>query len=145
MLLNGELVCWKSYKQKCTAVSSTEAEYIALSEFVRELSNLRCVAVELGMKREATIIFEDNQACTKWTKDVRKRTKHIDVRYHISREAVRNQEMELKCCPPKHMIDDALTKPFGPRKFAYLTQMMQTVNRRQNENHMATRFAEAEC
>ena len=50
---------------------------------------------------------------------VGKRIKHIDVRYLISRDAVKNQEIELKYCPPKFVIADALTKRLGPQKFAY--------------------------
>ena len=124
VLLNGGIITWKSYKQKCTAVSSTEAEYIALSECVQKLRYVRKVANELGMDENTTIVYEDNQACMKWAEVQGKRTKHIDVRYHVSREAVENKEVALKYCPSKEMIADALTKPLGPEKYSYLVTKM---------------------
>ena len=40
-------------------------------------------------------VYEDNQECIKWTEVCWKRTKHIDVRYHVPREAVKNNEVAL--------------------------------------------------
>ena len=84
VLLNDGIVTWISYKQKCTAESSTEAEYIALWECVQKLRYVRSVEHELGMDQNATIVHEYNQACIKWAETRGKRTKHIDVRYHVS-------------------------------------------------------------
>lgn len=91
------------------------------------------------------MIFEGNQACVKWTKDGGKRTKYIDVRHHILRDAVRNQQIDSKYFPTKYMIADAFTKPLEPNDFAYLTQIMQIVNGRKGQYQMETCFDEAEC
>ena len=124
VLLNGGIVTWKSYKQKCTTVSSTEAEYIALSECAQKLHYERKVAHELGMDENTMIAYEDIQTCMKWAEVQVKRTEHIDVRYHKSREAVESKEVARKYCPSKEMIADAFTKPLGPEKYRYLVTKM---------------------
>ena len=65
--LCGSTVAWKSMKQTAVALSTTEAEYIALAETVREIIWLRRILLKLGFPQTApTIVKEDNQACISW-------------------------------------------------------------------------------
>lgn len=48
-LLGGGPISWESRKQKTTALSSTEAEYMALSEATKEAIHLRSFIIELGL------------------------------------------------------------------------------------------------
>lgn len=59
---------WNSYKQKSTALSLTEAEYIAIADCVRKISIVRRVLKELGLSisETPTKVFEDNLSCVSW-------------------------------------------------------------------------------
>ena len=63
LLLNCGTVTSKPYKQKCDSGISTEAEYIALSQFIRELRYLRKFMNELGVDTGTAVVYEDNQEC----------------------------------------------------------------------------------
>ena len=76
-------------KQKFVALSSSEAEYMALSESTKEAVWLSRVYSEiLERKGEAIRIHCDNQGCIALAKNPVQhgRTKHIDKRYHFIRE-----------------------------------------------------------
>jgi hypothetical protein len=66
------------------------------------------------LQLEATPIYEDNQACIKIAKNdvVQARTKHINIRYHFSRQAVKSGEVKLIYCPTELVLADALTKHY---------------------------------
>ena len=59
----GGPVSWKIRKQECVALSTAEAEYIALSSAAQETVWIRCLISELGTELEGpTTLMEDNQA-----------------------------------------------------------------------------------
>ena len=62
-MLSGGAISWSSRKQKCVALSTAEAEYVALSGAVPECIWLRQLEAELGSTSEVPIlILEDNQS-----------------------------------------------------------------------------------
>uniref|UniRef100_A0AAV1UU28 Polyprotein n=1 Tax=Peronospora matthiolae TaxID=2874970 RepID=A0AAV1UU28_9STRA len=91
-ILNNGYVSWRSKKQSTVALSSTEAEYMALTEAAQEAIWLKALLCELDEMRsdEAVKIYEDNQGSIALAKnpEFHKRTKHIDIRYHFVREKV---------------------------------------------------------
>ncbi|TJX47833.1 Ty1/Copia family ribonuclease HI, partial [Soehngenia saccharolytica] len=62
-MMNGGCISWRSKKQRTVALSSTEAEYMALSEATQEAVWLKVFLCELGemASDEAVKIYEDNQ------------------------------------------------------------------------------------
>eukprot|EP00795_Rhopilema_esculentum_P016954 gene16954-8450_t len=83
-------ISWKSKKQSTVALSSCEAEYIALAEATKEIIYLRalCVAMEIKQQKP-TALFCDNQGAISLTSERSKqhqRTKHIDNKYHFLKE-----------------------------------------------------------
>lgn len=63
-LFNKALICWNSKKQNSVAASSTEAEYMALFEGVKEAMFFKQLAESIGIKIDRPIpIFEDSQGC----------------------------------------------------------------------------------
>ena len=72
------------------------------------------------------MIFEDNQACIAITKNslVNTRSKQIDIKYHLNREKMENEEVDLKYCPKAEMIADVLTKPLPAPQHRELTMQM---------------------
>jgi hypothetical protein len=122
LLANGPIT-WKSQKQQTVALSSTEAEYIALSQTVKECIWLRSLLKFLVLNIIGpTVIKEDNQSSMKLAKNAvfHARTKHIDIRYHFTREVVERQEITMEYCPTSTMIADMLTKYLPLQQYKFL-------------------------
>lgn len=112
--LNGGTISWRSLKQSSTALSSTEAELIALSEAMKELIWIRDLLEEIKQPfKQPIVIFEDNESVRKIVKGTSKsnRTKHINVRYHFIRDYIKNGMVTCEYCPTEEMTADLLTKP----------------------------------
>jgi hypothetical protein len=126
--MNGGAVSWKSQHQPTVALSTAEAEYMALTAAIQEAIFLRQLLDSMGVKQlEPTMIFEDNQACIALSKNslVNARSKHIDIKYHFNREKVESGEVVLKYCPSAEMIADVMTKPLpAPQHRALIKLMM---------------------
>uniref|UniRef100_A0AAV1VAR2 Reverse transcriptase Ty1/copia-type domain-containing protein n=1 Tax=Peronospora matthiolae TaxID=2874970 RepID=A0AAV1VAR2_9STRA len=120
-MMSGGCISWKSQKQRTVALSSTEAEYMALSEATKEAVWLKVLLGELGemTSDEAIKMYEDNQGSIALAKnpEFHKRTKHIDIRYHFVREKVESGEVVLEYCPTQDMLADMMTKPIAAVQF----------------------------
>ncbi|WJX13388.1 hypothetical protein P8452_03779 [Trifolium repens] len=83
----GGAVAWQSKLQKCVALSTTEAEFIAIVEASKELLWLRKFAMELGVKQEKYVLFCDNQSVIHLSKNssFHSRSKHIDRKFEFCR------------------------------------------------------------
>ena len=77
-------VSWQSKLQKCVALSTTEAEYIAATEAAKEMLWMKIFVQELGLMQDEYVVFCDSQSAMDLSKNTsyHSRTKHIDVRYH---------------------------------------------------------------
>lgn len=112
--LNGGVISWSCRKQTCVSLSSTEAEFIALSDTCQETIWLRRLLVDMHeAMKNPTLIYEDNQSCLKIIKEEKfsNRTKHIDTRFHFVKDHVEKGHIHCKFCPTEIMIADILTKP----------------------------------
>ena len=127
MMNNGCISC-RSKKQSTVALSSTEAEYMALTEATQEAVWLKAFLCELGEMKsdEAVKIYEDNQGSIALAKnpEFHKRTKHIDIRYHFVREKVEDGQVLLQYCATKDMKADMMTKPIPAVQFEYLRNIL---------------------
>ncbi|XP_046750287.1 secreted RxLR effector protein 161-like [Diprion similis] len=80
--LSGGPVTWSSKRQKSIALSTTEAEYVALSLAGKEATWLRVLLRDIEYQCEnPTVIHVDNQSAIRLAKnpEFHQRTKHIDV------------------------------------------------------------------
>lgn len=134
-MTNGACITWRSKKQPITTTSSMEAEFVALSSAVKEALWIRKLNIELLNDTEAVEVFEDNQACIRFSHDFihSDRTKHIDVRYYFVRENVEEKKIKLTYCPTTEMIADVLTKPLGSVLFVKFIQLLGLKERIQNQ------------
>uniref|UniRef100_A0AAV1VFB9 Copia protein n=1 Tax=Peronospora matthiolae TaxID=2874970 RepID=A0AAV1VFB9_9STRA len=126
--MNNGCISWRIKKQRTVALSSTEAEYMALTEATQEAVWIKAFLCKLGeMKNdEAVKIYEDNQGSIALVKnpEFHKRTKHIDIRYHFVREKVADGQVLLQYCATKDMKADLMTKPISAAQFDYLRGML---------------------
>jgi hypothetical protein len=108
---------------KIIALSSTEAEYVALCYATAEVIFLRELMKQLGfIYKQPSTIFEDNLPCIKMIYGQLKHhtTKHINTRFHFTKEQVQLNNVEIVYCPTSDMIADILTKPLQAEAFERL-------------------------
>ncbi|CAI7897058.1 unnamed protein product [Closterium sp. NIES-54] len=118
--LLGAAVSWQSKKQPTVALSSTEAEYMALTQGAMEAIWLRRLLAELGHPQpNPTPLFCDNQAAISLSHNavLHGRTKHIEVKHHFIREAVEKGEIKLTYVSTKAQPADFFTKPLPKDSF----------------------------
>lgn len=128
--ISGGAVTWKSKKQSCVALSTAEAEYVALASAAQESIWLRKLTAELGSPPKApTTIFEDNQSAIAMSKNPQfhGRAKHIDIKFHFIREHVMNGTVKLEYCPTKEMTADIFTKGLSREQFCKLRSKVGVV------------------
>lgn len=101
------------------ALSSTESEFIAAAECCKEALYLQNLIGELCGHRIGIKLNMDNQSTIRIieTGDFRKRSKHIDVRYHFICEKVNIGLLKLCYCPSELQTADILTKLLNMNKF----------------------------
>ena len=101
-LMAGGAISWLSQKQTTVALSTAEAEYMALGSAAQEAIWLRHLLSDLQVNTDdPTEIFEDNQGAIAMAKNPigHKRTKHIDIKHHFIRENVQAGTVTLTYCP----------------------------------------------
>ncbi|GKD77780.1 retrovirus-related pol polyprotein from transposon TNT 1-94 [Tanacetum coccineum] len=101
--LGDRLVSWSSKRQKSAAISSTEAEYIAMS---------RCCAQILWMRSQLT---DYGLGFNKIPM-----SKHIDIRFHFIKEHVENGVIELYFVNTEYQLADIFTKALARERIEFL-------------------------
>ncbi|KAG7583644.1 Retrotransposon gag domain [Arabidopsis suecica] len=89
--IGGNLVTWRSKKQKVVSLSSAEAEYRAMRKLTTELMWLKALLKDFGIDTPKPITMHcDNQAAIHIASNsvFHERTKHIEVDCHKVREQV---------------------------------------------------------
>ena len=152
LLLCGCPVAWLSKKQATVALSSAEAEYMAISQALREVKWIHALLARCGLRQppanqekhkakqlqgassasarvsvsprkaireqvHPTPIRTDNQSAAAMcmsTGGLHSRTKHIDVRHHFIRDAVKSGEVELRVGPKLGAAGRHLHQAIGP-------------------------------
>jgi hypothetical protein len=115
----GGAVAWQSRLQKCVALSTTEAEFIAITEACKELLWLKKFLQELGFVQDKYVLFVDSQSVIHLGKNptFHNRSKHIDVRYHWIRDVLDAKLLELAKVHTDDNGSDMMTKALSRGKF----------------------------
>lgn len=101
------------------ALSSTEAEYVALTEAAKEIIHLTDFLVELGFQNLSNgVLFNDNIGAKKLAENptYHARSKHIDIRHHFVREAVMDGRVSVQHISTEDMAADVMTKGLSKEK-----------------------------
>lgn len=124
--IGGTAISWRSKKQSCVALSTAEAEYMALASAAQEAIWMQQLVGDLNSKQtNSMVIYEDNQSaiCMSKNPQFHGRAKHIGIKYHFIREQVEKGTVVLKYCPSKDMVADMLTKGLTKDQFNKLRTM----------------------
>ena len=129
LLANGS-IAWCSKREGCTADSTTEAEFVAMAESVKEAIWLRCLLHSLGFPSQApTPIFSDNQGALQLVKNPKyhKRTKHIETKYYLVREKYERRQIDVFYVHTTQQLADILTKALPRDSFQRLCDLQGIV------------------
>jgi hypothetical protein len=111
-------IAWRTFKEKCVSLSTMESEYLALSETVKDSLFYSRVVDELtGIVnfKYNSLIYCDNMSAIDFSKSSieKRRTKHIDIRYHFIRELICNKSIQVVYINTKDNLADYFTKAFN--------------------------------
>src|SRR5207244_1654397 len=119
-----------SKKQTTVALSTAEAEYMAISAAVQEVMWLTQLLQELHFKPTLPTTFHSDNKKTAIAiseNDVNhSRAKHIDIRHHFVREAIKNQVIKMHWVATTEQIADIHTKALTSVIFTRLRDKMMT-------------------
>ena len=119
----GAIISWKSKKQATVALSTCEAELMALAMAMQEALWLKGVLEELKILTPGTPvkIHEDNKGTKSLVEDAKfsDRTKHIDIKYLRIREEIARGFIKVVYCHTSKMIADILTKPLKNKAYEH--------------------------
>ena len=136
LMLNGGPVVYKSKYQRTVALSTSEAEYMALSMCTQDVLWVRTMLADLGFEqKKSTVIWEDNQGAIALATNpgYHARTKHVDIRHHFIREKVLNGDIRVMYKETEHQLADILTKALGTKRLQYLHTAMGIMEHKKRE------------
>ncbi|GJR58552.1 retrovirus-related pol polyprotein from transposon TNT 1-94 [Tanacetum coccineum] len=122
--LGDKLVSWMSKKQDCTAMSSAEAEYVALSASCAQVMWMRTQLQDYGFNYNKIPLYCDSQSAIAISCNPvqHSRTKHIHTRYHFIKEQVENGIIKLYFVRTEYQLADMFTKALPEERFQYLVR-----------------------
>lgn len=125
---NGGAISWASKLQRTVALSTVEAEYIALATTCQEalwLQELRS-EIEPEKKTKPMQLFSDNNGAISLSKNacMSQRSKHIDTRYHFLRDNIERNNVVIKHVSTEDMTADIFTKPLPKIKVEFHTKSL---------------------
>ena len=109
----GSLISWSAVKQKSIALSSTEAEYYAMTHAFKEALWLRTflTILKFPVPRPFPILSDNQAACSLSNSPaISARSKHIDIRHHFIRDHVQAGSFSTTWIPTEDMPSDIFTK-----------------------------------
>lgn len=117
--LCGSCISWKSQLQHIVALSTTESEYVAATEALKEAIWLKGLIHEIGFLKDNVVVFSDSQSSIQLCKNpvFHDRTKHIDVKFHFIRDIVEKGIVNLEKIPSEFNPADMGTKCLPLEKF----------------------------
>ena len=151
-MLNNRPISWCPKRQKTVALSSTEAEYMALTLAAKATIWIRLLMTVLGLiktddtsptvnvlKRKCAIALKcDNQSAIALANNpvLHSRTKHIDIQHHFIRNEVIDGRINLSYIPTENMVADGLTKPLTHVKFfSFIRQLHMEITDSQSRSN----------
>ncbi|GJS78609.1 retrovirus-related pol polyprotein from transposon TNT 1-94 [Tanacetum coccineum] len=121
-LLGDRLISWSSKRQKSTAISSTEAEYISMSGCCAQILWMRSQFTNYGLRFKKIPMYCDNKiAISLCCNNVQhSRSKHIDIRFHFIKEQVEDGVVKLYFVNTEYQLANIFTKALCRERIKFL-------------------------
>ena len=127
----GVPVVWKSKSMKSVVLSTTEAEYVAASEVVKEIKFLYQMLRSMEIKVPLSIKVQVDNVGAIWlanNSSVSERTKHVDLRAHFVRDMIMDQVIEINLVKSAENDSDIMTKNEQGQHYMYAkSKLLYTV------------------
>ncbi|GAB2265401.1 hypothetical protein Dimus_037816 [Dionaea muscipula] len=122
----GNCISWKSQLQPLVALSSTEAEYIAITEVFKEAIWIQGLLKEVQIFDGHCVVFTDSQSALHLCKNpvYHERTKHVDVKYHFVRDTLAAGILTIVKVPSEDNPADMGTKIVPVSKFRHCLDIL---------------------
>ena len=119
-------VCWSSRKQKTVALSSTEAEYMTMSDTSRQLIWIQNLFKEIGFPINGIDLNCDNQGAIFLASNPAQEhhSKHIDIRFHYIHEQIENKKVHLSYVQTNEQYADLMTKNLNYDKLKFFINVL---------------------
>lgn len=129
VMIGTSIISWCSERQKSVSLSTTESEYIAASQSIKEFIWIHRLLSSMDGTFLKPVLHMDNQSALKLIKnpEFHKRSKHIDVRYHFIREKFSENLFDLKYVQSSMQLADIFTKPLAKPRFEFLRKNLKIV------------------
>ena len=125
--LGGTAVSWQSSLPNVFAMSTTEAEYIAIAESFKEAKWLKGLVGELCPEMSLVRVHCDSDSAIHLARNqntFHRRTKHIDVKYNFIRDEVEHKRVRLTRINTNDNPPDMMTKPLPTNKFTLCVDLI---------------------
>ena len=124
--IGGCAVSWKATLQHVVALSTMEAEYMAITEAIKEALWLKGLFGELSLHQGVITIYCDSQSAIHLTKDqmYHERTKHIDVKFHFIRDTIAEDKVSIQKIDTRDNPANMFTKPLLVAKFKHCMDLI---------------------
>lgn len=125
----GGAVSWKASLQKVVALSTTEAEYMAATEAVKEGLLLQGFIEEVGVNQEDMVVYCDNRSAIHLVMNpmFHDRSKHIDIRLHFICDIIASGAVKVDKIGTEDNPPDILTKALQVTKFSRCLDLINLV------------------
>ena len=112
VLVCGGPVAWKSHLKKTLALSSCEAEFMALNDVAREVMWICRFLTEIGVPYDTPRIYCDSNSAIYWAEDPvqHQRNKHVELKYYYIRDIVGKELVKLYRINTRNNPADMQTK-----------------------------------
>ena len=132
----GVPVAWKSKSMKSVVLSTTEVEYVAVSEVVKEITFLYQMLRSMEIKVPLPIKVQVDNVGAIWlanNSSVSERTKHVDLRAHFVSNTINDQVIEIKFVKSGENHSDIMTKNQQGQHYMYAKSKLVYTVQEMNE------------
>lgn len=129
-IMQGAAISWASKRQPTVALSTTEAEFMALVAAIQESMWLKRLERELFPSASKTMLLHcDNKGAIQLAvnNSHSSRTKHIEIKASFFREKLDNGIIQIEYIPTNEMLADILTKGLVANKQSFFTKQIGLV------------------
>ena len=129
-LLGRSLVSWSTKKQNFVALSTAEAEYIAVGACCAQILYMKQSLLDYGVELDRIPLLCDNKTAVKIANNPvqHSRTKHIDIHHHFLRDHVARNDISLCGVRSEDQLADIFTKPLDESTFCRLRSELNVLD-----------------